>query len=331
MRRILFVLLLSSPLVAKVVAQDESLPQLPKDDAIRVEEFYRVAPAIQEELWPGWSRVPTPLMVVTQKAEFLTHHPAPPAEFKKVADDLYARPRQFPVSFQATFPAFGPPSVIVIGEPANTESKTSTPWIFTVMHEHFHQLQNAQPGYFDAVQGLGLNKGDTTGMWMLNYPFPYENPKVAHGFGELRDLLLRALAEKDDASFEKLAREYIEQRSRFFTLFSTEDAKYFSFQLWQEGIARYTQVKAAEASARYQPTKEFAALADYQAFSDYAQAARAQTLDELKRADLATWKRTVVYSFGAAEGFLLDRMHPNWRKNYFKRMFSMDSYFDRSR
>jgi len=40
------------------------------------------------------------------------------------------------------------------------------------MHEHFHQLQNGQPRYFQAVQDLGLSHGDNTGMWMLNYPFP---------------------------------------------------------------------------------------------------------------------------------------------------------------
>ena len=47
------------------------------------------------------------------------------------------------------------------------------------MHEHFHQLQWAQPEYLKAIADLGLSKGDTTGMWMLNYPFPYDNPELA--------------------------------------------------------------------------------------------------------------------------------------------------------
>ena len=46
------------------------------------------------------------------------------------------------------------------------------------MHEHFHQLQWAQPEYLKAIDDLGLSKGDATGMWMLNYPFPYDNPEV---------------------------------------------------------------------------------------------------------------------------------------------------------
>ena len=307
------------------------MPQLNQDDRVRVGEFYRLASQIQNDIWPLWSKVPTPLMLVTDKAEFLTHHPSPPSELKKIGEDWYARPRQFPVEFQATFPAFGPPSVIVIGEPANTQSKTSTPWLFTVMHEHFHQLQNAQPDYLSAVNALGLSKGDTTGMWMLNYPFPYEKPEVAQGFAQLRDLLLRVLAEKDSAAFQKLASKYVEERRKFFAMLPDDDHKYFSFQLWQEGIARYTEVRSAEAAAEYQPTKEFAALEDYEPVSSYARRAREKTLDELKRANLTSWKRTVVYSFGAAEGFLLDRSNPAWREQYFKRMLSTDSYFEMHR
>src|SRR5579864_9660806 len=161
------VLLLAAALFAQSPA-----PQLPPDDAVRLQEFYRLSAEIQDKIWPGWSHTPTPLLLVTPKTEFLTHHPLPPAEFKKVGEDSYARPRQFQTALLATFPAFGPPSVIVIGEPKNTESKTSTPWLITLMHEHFHQLQNAQTRYFAAVENLGLSHGDTTGMWMLNYPFP---------------------------------------------------------------------------------------------------------------------------------------------------------------
>jgi hypothetical protein len=324
MRHLIVLLLLAIP----AVSQQVSTSQIPAPDAIRIKEFYRLASAIQDGVWADWSKVPAPLMLVTSETEFLTHHPSPSKEFKKVGEDLYARPRQFPAKLQATFPAFGPPSVIVIGEPANTESKASTPWLFTVMHEHFHQLQNAQPGYFKAVDDLGLSRGDTTGMWMLNYPFPYERPEVVEAFGHLRDLLLRALNEKDAGTFEKVAKEYVEQRKKFFAQLSDDDHKYFSFQLWQEGVARYTQVKAAEAAAQYEPTAEYAALPDFESFSKYAARARAETLDELRQADLATWKRIIVYSFGAAEGFLLDRMNPKWKAQYFQKMVSTDSYFE---
>lgn len=164
----------------------------------------------------------------------------------------------------ATFPAFGPPSVIVIGEPENTEAKTSTPWLFVLMPEHFHQLQDGQPGMFEAVNGLGLSGGDTTGMWMLNYPFPYRRPELVHSFSVLRDSLLAALAEQDHTAFSAAANKYAADRRKFFAQLSNEDHKYLSFQLWKEGIARYTQVKAADLAAKYQPTAEYRALPDFE-------------------------------------------------------------------
>jgi hypothetical protein len=322
MRLFMITLLLAAAAIAQSPSQE-----IPVDDAIRIKEFYRLAAQIQDNVWPNWSQVPTPLLIVTPEEEFLTHNSAAPKDFKPAGNGFYARPRQFPTNLQATFPAFGPPSVIVIGQPKNTNSKTSTPWLITLMHEHFHQLQNAQPRYFQAMQDLGLSRGDTTGMWILNYPFPYENPEVARSFADLRDVLLSAVNESDKGNAEKLAQQYVQARKKFFAQLSPDDSKYFNFQLWQEGIARYTQIKSAEAAAQYKPTAEYTALADFESFSAYAAKARSETLNELKRANLGEWKRTVVYSFGAAEGLLLDRLNPKWKEEYFKRLLSMDSFF----
>jgi len=302
--------------------------QLPHEDAVRIAEFYRLSAQIQDQIWPDWSKIPAPLLLVTDKTEFLTHHPTPPKDFTKIAEGVYARPRQFDFHLLATFPAFGPPAVIVIGQAQNTAAKSSTPWLITVMHEHFHQLQDGQPGYFEAVKQLDLSGGDATGMWMLNYPFPYDRPEVAQSFSQLRDLLLKALAQTDPVEFKKLAAEYVVQRKKVLAQLSANDHKYFSFQLWQEGIARYTQIKAAEAAASYRPTAEYAALPDYESFAAYAAKAKTETLNELREGDIAKSKRVFVYSFGAAEGLLLDRLNPEWKNDYFKHPLSTDPLFE---
>ncbi|MGD0567196.1 MAG: hypothetical protein ABSA78_02225 [Candidatus Sulfotelmatobacter sp.] len=327
MRTLLVLLLLGTAALCQSLAAQFS-PNISPEDAIRIREFYRLAAQIQDRIWPDWDKVPSPLLLVTEDAEFLTHDPSPPKEFMKISEDVYARPRKFPVGFLATFPAFGPPSVIVVGQPKNTESKTSTPWLFAVMHEHFHQLQYSQPGYDKGVEGLGLSRGDSTGMWMLNYPFPYEKPEMVKSFGHLRNLLLAAVTEKDDRVFAELAGQYVVERKKFLAQLSPDDHKYFSFQLWQEGIARYTQIMSAEAAAAYRPTEEYTALLDYEPFAAYAARVRKETLDELQQADLEKWKRIVFYSFGATEGLLLDRLNPKWKNEYFQRMLSTDSYFE---
>src|SRR5579884_3869279 len=91
-------------LVAATILLPQSLPQVPSDDAVRIHEFYRLAQQIQDELWPNWSKVPSPLMLVTPEGEFLTYHPSPPRDFKDVGSGFYFRQRQFPISLLATFP-----------------------------------------------------------------------------------------------------------------------------------------------------------------------------------------------------------------------------------
>ena len=325
MRPVLTALLLLTPLFAQVPKP------IPAADATRIAEFYRLADQIQDKVWPGWSKAPAPLLLVTAETEYLTHFGDPPKDFQKLNDDLYARPRQFSPGLLATFPAFGPPAAIVIGEPASTSAKTSTPWLITVMHEHFHQLQDAQPGYYQAVDELGLSKGDKTGMWMLNYPFPYEEPEIAQSWAHLRDTLLAALSEVDQQKFGPLAKAYLKERSLFMAQFLPGDRKYFSFQLWQEGVARYVQIKAAEAAADYQPSPAFAALPDYTPFSTYGLTARSHTLNELKNTDLSQSKREAFYPFGAAEALLLDRINPDWKSEYFQHLLTTDPLFPSSR
>jgi hypothetical protein len=325
MRSVLIVLLLATTLCG------QAAKPLLSDDAARIAEFYRLAPQITDKIWPGWSRVPAPLLLITADTEYLAHFPDPPKEFHKAGENLYDRPRQFPPSMQATFPAIGFPPVIVIGEPKATQSQTSTPWLFVVMHENFHQLQWAQPGYLKAIDDLGLSKGDTTGIWMLNYPFPYEVPEIAESFLHLRDNLLAALSEVDQQKFAPLAKQYLRERKAFMAQFLPGDRKYFSFQLWQEGVARYTQIKSAEAAADYQPSTAFAALPDYTPFSSHALTVRARTLDELAHIDMTKSKREVVYSFGAAEALLLDRINPTWKDEYFKHLLTTEPLFPATR
>lgn len=90
---------------------------------------------------------------------------------------MFFRKRMYPIAMQATFPGVNGVNTIVIGHAELTADKTSTRWVLTVLHEHFHQLVYSQPGYYADVEKLGLAHGDKTGMWMLNYPFPYDSAR----------------------------------------------------------------------------------------------------------------------------------------------------------
>ena len=73
---------------------------------------------------------------------------------------------------------------------------------------------------------------------------------------------------------------YAEARAALQAALSADDYRYLSFQLWQEGVARYVEYRAAAIAAReYTPSPGFRALPDY---ADYG-----ATAERLRRTRVA--------------------------------------------
>ena len=324
-----FILLLAA---GNALAQDR--PALREIDRVRLAEAFRLSDQLGDELWAGWSTAPLAVLLVTPDKEFLIRHPQPSKDFTSIGYDtrlkseVFYRDRKFATNLLATFPAVGGVSTIVIGQAENTDSKTSTPWVITLMHEHFHQLQDAQPNFFKDTEALNLSRGDQTGMWMINYPFPYETPAVSQQFAVLVRLLLEAMEAK--SHFTTKLSNYLAARNTLKQMLSADDYKYFSFQLWKEGIARYTEHRVAQwAATKYRPTREFRRLKDFTTFNAAADQVHAGLVHELSTLKLEDYKRVAFYPIGAGEGLLLDRSNPRWRTRYFAEKFDNSVYFSR--
>jgi hypothetical protein len=219
-------------------------------------------------------------------------------------------------------------ATIVIGQAEATESKTSSRWVITLLHEHFHQYQDSRPGNDAAVSALGLARGDTTGMWMLEFPFPYADPKVGAQFLALGRSLAAALDARGREDFESRLATLAATRERLNAGLAPDAQRYLAFQLWKEGIARYTEYRMASlAASEYEPGASFRALEDYQPFGAIAEGILSGIERELAQVQLDKSRRTVVYSLGAAEGLVLDAARPDWRALYFDVGFSLDRLF----
>jgi hypothetical protein len=298
-------------------------------DRVRLAEAFAVIQDVQDDVWPGWSAAPTSLVLVDRDFEYLLRSGDRPEGFVESENDprlggrVLARPRTFSPALLATFPAFGPTPTIVVGTAKDTD-KDSTAWVLAVAHEHFHQLQYAQPGYWNESQALGLAGDDQTGMWMLNYPFPYESTSAA--FASLSRELARLVegpAPAQPAERGAFWGRYAELCSRL----KPEDYRYLSFQLWQEGVARYVETRFAELAAReHRASTAFTALGDYRPFAAAAAARRRETMDELRTQAMAKDGRTVFYAFGAALGLLLDQEGAAWRERYLAEKFYLERY-----
>src|SRR6476660_629126 len=247
-------------------------------DRIRLAEAFRLSGTLGNQLWAGLSKAPFAVLLVTPEHEFLIRHPKPSSDFVLINYDpllkskIYYRQRTQPQNLLATFPLVGGIPTIVIGQAENTDKQTSTPWVVTMLHEHFHQLQYSRPGYYDDVNALRLTRGDQTGMWMLNYPFPYDWHEMQELFSLLGHSLANVLQAKTRSDFSAGLSTYLKQRREVENILSPDDYRYLSFQMWQEGISRYTEYRIAKlAAASQRPSKAFRTLKDYRQFGEVAE------------------------------------------------------------
>lgn len=331
---ILFLLLLCA---AGAFAQDK--PALSEIDRIRLAEAFRIGDKLGDRVWQSWNKAPFAVLLVTADYEFLIRHPKPSTDFSALGYDsllksrVYYRKRVYQTSLLATFPAVGGISTIVVGQAENTYKKTSTPWVITLLHEHFHQMQASKPDYNPAVAALNLSGGDQTGMWMLNYDFPYTNETTALIYGEMAKMLAGIL-KSDRMSGDELSekvKNYLKLREKLKQSLSPEAYRYFSFQIWQEGIARYTEHRISDLTTRkYKPGRAFTRLGDFTPFEAVEKEIRLGNLNELSALSLPVWKRVSFYSLGAGEGLLLDKTNPKWHDRYFTEKFYLENYFEKA-
>lgn len=267
---------------------------------------------VGDRIWPGWSRVPSGFLLIEPQGETLLCDSRVPPGFTALRRDrrLGCTRAAGPTTWRkpallSAMAVFGPPAVIVMGTPEGT-GKDRTGWLVTTLHERFHQWQMAQPGYYERVSALDLSDGDTTGMWMLNYPFPYG----AGAVGAAHAAASRALAdaiEADAAGFSARREAYLAARLALTETVIARDWRYFEFQLWQEGVARWTELELARRSGD-------------KALTDHARALHAKLIARLRNPDLAGDGRLAAYVMGAGEAMLLERWDRNWRKCYVRQM-----------
>lgn len=309
----------------------QPVPHLGREDKIRLREAIAISDKTGEKIWTGISSVPFTILLVTDSVEFLINHPNPSPDFLFSEKDsilktsIFYRQRQFSPKLLATFPAVNGVNCIVVGTPASTGLST-TEWIITLLHEHFHQYEYSSPEYYKAVEKLELSGGDKTGMWMLNYPFEYERSRVIERYKKYTEALSRIIADTTVHQFSIHLKNYKKARNEFMQELEPADYRYFSFQLWQEGIARYTEYKFLELLETYTPSEEVMQLPDFVPFQTYRKKLYNSQMEKLVKQQLNEDKRVCFYSAGFAEGLLLDKINPAWRSAFLKDRFYLENY-----
>jgi hypothetical protein len=302
-RMILATLTLAASIAATPTAQD----------AANIALGTAIAQRVGDALWPGWSKIPFRIDLITANGPVLLNVDRP------------FTPPKFPTDLEATLFLNGAPT-IVIGEPRFTQSSTPIRWSITLLHEHFHQWQYSWPEYPSAVNALGLSGNANDASWMLNYPFPYADSRIDTAYAQMASRLADALDAVNAPNFLDAVASYRQTRAAFKKMLAPNDYKYFAFQCWQEGVARYTEIAVARLAVG-------AHLQD-PAFLSYAQATAimrdgddmyAAVRKRLRTIPLQRDKRIDFYALGAGEALLLDRVRPDWRQRYLNPRLDLDA------
>jgi len=311
------VLLCAAAMTPGRIAGAQSFPPPPAAERIRLAEALRLGDAVRERVWPGWGSAPVPLLLVTDSVEYLVGHSRPSDDFRSLGPDavigreILARARVFEPTLLATFPAVGGIPTAVVGTAERT-GKRSGAWVLAVVHEQFHQWQYSRPGYYSQVAALDLAAGDSTGRWMLDYPFPYDDALVQTALRRLATALAVPLPAPADALRHVRAARHALGRA-----LTPPQARYLEFQLWQEGVARYVELAAARAAAEApEPARDFRALPDYEPYATTAARLERELLSELESPALPRQRRVAFYPVGAAIARLIAPSVPDWQRRY---------------
>ena len=279
-----------------------------------------LAGTVGEAVWPGLGEEPFSVLLVEGDQETLFCRDGSALGFEPGRHDpatdcqTWTRSRQYPPDWLASFPLSDGIPTIVVGTPEQT-GRDAMDWVLTLLHEHLHQLQYAMPGYYPGVAALDLAGDDQSGMWMLNYPFPYADPAVAavvEQLGKAALDTLDAMDSEDRQSGANALGRYLQYRSRLQDLVSDADWRYAELQLWQEGVARWLELavarKAAEGAAGFQPlaTKKLSAIRS-----------------ELAALSSSSQGRVIFYPLGAAEAMMLEASTHQWRAVYWDQPFQL--------
>ena len=288
-------------------------PALPDADRARLAESFRIAATVGDTVWPGWGAVAFEVVLVTADHEFLVRPARTPPDFEPLGFDsllggeVWVRPRTFPPNLLATFPAFGLPPTVIIGQPEPT-GKSPAEWVISVLHEHFHQLQMGDSDYVSAAARLGLAGDDQSGMWMLNWPFPYDSAAVRAAYDTLSLVLAGAVSAIGTEAFTPRVAPVPLALANLIGTLSPAAQRYFWLQVWQEGVSRYVELRVAEAAGP--------------AYADLAWRLRVAIVRELTQPDLAGRRRGSFYALGAGLALVLDVTDPEWRVRYRAKKFA---------
>lgn len=307
-------------------------------DKARLAEALHLKEQLGEAIWPGWGQADIPILLRNRDYSFLVGYPSPPSGWETASSDTFQGqayyrqrtddPQNFAVKVDdrwvasmatkwetdafliESFRDFLPPVIETIF-PYRLLIQPSEVQITGVLHESFHVYQVQ-------VASSRLEEAEDAHKYGDMY---WQADEAMHkDWTEEINLLARALEAESDQEATELVRKFLDRREQRRTAHSLDKVliTYERSLEWEEGIAKYVELKAwqkAYATQEYEPLAVIASDPDFKGYSTFEQR-WSQEIGTMKR-QANREGETRFYYTGMAQAMLLDRLRPDWKQRVF--------------
>jgi len=319
-RRALFnvVLIVTAALCKPSLAQQPSLPNVPPQDHVLLEEVDNLVSKLGPVVWQDWKAFP-PFLIREGGQEYLIGHPHPPEDFHPSDSEVlhkrvWMRVAKDTSDIQASYPLNG---VMTAMMSAPTPNDNAFMWVLKAAHEAFHCYQGQGPVHTPFV-GKYAEYND------LTFPFPYDDGAVMAALRlEAESVFRLASANADEKESLAIQSRLVPLASRVERgLYSAPEFQDYKLRTeWSEGVARYTERELARLAAtagRYEPTPSFARMFQTSSYAvvwseEYGDV---PMLNPIRFVGEGVRGRVMFYYLGMGKAYALDRMNPKWKALY---------------
>jgi len=303
------------------------IPKLQQEDVVVITEAFNLWKTKGEQVWEGWTKINIPFIYRKENYEYWINFPSSIKEKGKFIEkiqnmDVYGKAIENKNVIAASKDIYNI-SAVVLSSPKISEM-TKEEWIITAIHEMFHVFQSSNKTFQNKIKNLDLAYGNDAS-WMLNYPFPYQDTSLKT-ISHMQGYLLYKVYQSDDFKENMydcfLLKDILSlYKNDIIQKYGNDgNYKYSNFQQSVEGGAKYTELKMAEiAVTNYKPLSPDIHFTDIYT----------NQINVIRHCGKGTGGRLTFYYLGLAKCLVLDKINPEWKKNYFNTAW-LDEIFDMS-
>lgn len=294
---------------------------LTRSDVALIREAFHLQSKLGNSIWRGWDSAKAPFLYKTRNWDYLIHHPNPPKEFsshfdESWGDSIWIRANADTLNYQASFPINSINTVVITAPEKDYDPYL---WVLKATHELFHIYQGLER-IVNPFVGPYADKHE------LSFPFDYSNTAILAACRVEAELLFNLVTKQQLSPGDSTVspRVFRDMQKVFVVVFTDSlHLRYKRWIEWSEGVARYTERRLADLArnlSNYQPTKEFAALHPNSSYSKLWLDTYERTgTNPIRFVGEGVRGRVMFYYSGMGKAYVLDRIHPHWRLEYFNK------------